>query len=378
MHICFITAKYPNFVEPNAIVFLQQLVAAIAAKGVRCTVICPVPPNLNLKYAKLPKHTVEKYGDAEVEVYYPRYFGLGQRDYWKLNPARFTTRHFTRALKKTIRKMDELPDIFYAHFVTPAGIGAARMGRLFNRPVFMAFGEASQNTIRHFGFKAAKREMETLAGVIAVSTQNKDLIEPFVKEGITEVFPNAIDNALFYPRDKAAARAKYGLSEDDFVVSFVGSFDARKGTERISAAVDRVDGEVRLMCAGKGSIEPKSKKCVFKQPVLHSELPEFLSAADIFVLPTLNEGCCNAIIEAMACGLPIVSANRSFNDDILDDTNSIRIDPTSVDEITAAINALKNDAELRARLAAGSLEKAKTLTLEARAERILRFLEKMK
>lgn len=378
MHICFITNKYPNFVEPNAIVFLQQLVATIAAKGVRCTVICPIPPNLNLNYAKLPKYTVEKYGEAEVEVYYPRYTSLGQRDYWKLNPAKFTTNRFTRALKKAVLQMDELPDMFYGHFVTPAGIAAARMGRLFDRPAFLAFGEASQNTIRHFGFEDAKRELETLAGVIAVSTQNKELIEPFVKEGITEVFPNAIDNELFYPRDKAAARAKYGLAEDDFVVSFVGSFDQRKGTERVSDAVDRVDGEIRLMCAGKGSVEPKSAKCVFKKPVLHSELPEFLSASDIFVLPTLNEGCCNAIIEAMACGLPIVSANRSFNDDILDDTNSIRVDPTDVDAIANAIRMLKNDAELRARLAAGSLEKAKSLTLEARAERILQFMEKLK
>ena len=209
MHICFITNKYPNFVEPNGLVFLQQLVAAIAAKGHRCTVICPEPPILNPRYLKLPKYTVDKYGDAEAEVYYPRYFGLGQRDYWKFNPAKLTTRHFSKALKRTIRKMKDMPDVFYAHFVTPAGIGAARMGRIFNRPVFMAFGEASQNTIRHFGFEAAKRELETLAGVVAVSTQNKELIEPFVKPGITEVFPNAIDNDLFYPRDKAAARKKY-------------------------------------------------------------------------------------------------------------------------------------------------------------------------
>ena len=376
MHICFITNKYPNKVEPNAIVFLQQLVNAIAKKGVRCTVVCPVPTNLNRAYKTLPTYTVEKYGDAEVEIYYPRYFGLGQRDYLWYNPAKFTTNQFSKAVEKTLRAMPELPDVFYAHFVTPAGICAARMGRLFDRPSFMAYGEATLKTVNHYGQDAVKQELASLSGVIAVSTQNKDMIEPFVKPGITEVFPNAIDDALFYPRDKAAARAKYGIGEDEFVIAFVGSFDTRKGTDRISEAVDRMDGNIRLMCAGKGGLPPYGEKCKFSEAVLHAELPEFLSAADVFVLPTLHEGCCNAIIEAMACGLPIVSANRSFNDDILDDTNSIRIDPTSVDEIEAAIKKIYEDRDLLKTLSLGSLAMAKKLTLETRAEKILRFMEK--
>ena len=378
MHICFITNKYPNKVEPNAIVFLQQLVNAIAKKGVRCSVICPVPTNLNRAYKTLPEHCVEMYGDAEVEIYYPRYFGLGQKDYLCFNPAKFTTNRFSKAVESVVRALPEVPDAFYAHFITPAGICAARMGRVFDRPSFVAYGEATLGTINHYGQDAVKRELASLTGVIAVSTQNKEMIAPFVQEGITEVFPNAIDGARFYPRDKAAAREKFGLTPEDFVIAFVGSFDKRKGTDRLSAAVDRLDGNIKLMCAGKGALPPTTERCIYQQPVLNAELPEFLSAADIFVLPTLHEGCCNAIIEAMACGLPIVSANRSFNDDILDETNSLRIDPTSVEEIAEAIKRLREDENLRRRLAEGSLEKAKRLTLESRAERILQFMEKVK
>lgn len=378
MHICFITNKYPNKVEPNAIVFLQQLVNAIAEKDVRCSVICPVPTNLNRAYKTLPEHCVEKHGEAEVEIYYPRYFGLGQRDYLWYNPAKFTTNRFSKAVESVVRAMPALPDAFYAHFVTPAGICAARMGRLFDRPSYMAYGEATLGTINHYGHNAVKRELESLTGVIAVSTQNKEMIAPFVREGITEVFPNAIDGKLFYPRDKADARKKFSLSQDDFVVAFVGSFDERKGTDRLSAAVDCLEGPVKLICAGKGSLLPTTEKCVFRQTVLHSELPEFLSAADVFALPTLNEGCCNAIIEAMACGLPIISADRSFNDDILDETNSIRIDPTDVEALSAAIDTLKKDEKQRKALAAGSLEKAKALTLETRAANIIHFMERTK
>lgn len=379
MHICFLTNKYPNFVEPNAIVFYQQLINAIAKQGVKCSVICPVPINLNKNYKKLPQKLVEEYGDFKVEVYYPRCFGLGQRDYLCFNPAKITTCYFTKACDKIISKMDECPDVFYGHFVTPAGIAAARMGRKYNKPSFLAYGEAGTVMIKHFGFKASKKELSTLSGVIAVSSQNKIDIEPYVPNNITEVFPNSIDSDVFYPRDKQKAREKLGLSENSFVIAFVGTFDERKGIDRLSQAIDKLGYEdIVLICAGKGAIQPQTPRCAFKSPVLHSDLPDFLSAADIFVLPTLLEGCCNAIVEAIACGLPIISSNGSFNDDILDETNSLRVDPSDVDAISTAIKTLHDDRDLLSSLAEGSLTKAASLTLERRANNIIDFIERSK
>lgn len=78
------------------------------------------------------------------------------------------------------------------------------------------------------------------------------------------------------------------------------------------------------------------------------------------------------------CGLPIVSSKRSFNDGILDETNSIRIDPENIDEISNAIELLYNDASLRMSLAQGSLEKAKGLSINNRAKKIIDFMERMK
>lgn len=89
----------------------------------------------------------------------------------------------------------------------------------------------------------------------------------------------------------------------------------------------------------------------------------------MFCLPTLNEGCSNAIVEAIACGLPIISSNLPFNDDILDSSNALLVNPESVDDIASAIKQLMDNSDLRQKLAEGSKEKAKSLWIEFRAKK---------
>ncbi len=119
---------------------------------------------------------------------------------------------------------------------------------------------------------------------------------------------------------------------------------------------------------------PNCPGILLKDSIAHELLPDYLSASDVFVLPTLNEGCCNAIVEAISCGVPVISSNLPFNDDILDDTCSVRIDPSNVEEIKYAIGLLKNDEALRAKLAKGALKKSESLSIETRAKRVLDFI----
>ncbi len=372
MHICFVTNKYPNEVDKNTTIFLKQLVDEIAGQGIKCSVISPVPTNINKNYKKLPLKRAEN----NVTVYYPRYFGLGQRDYLFFNPAKITTHCFTKAIEKLIDSNESLGDIdvFYAHFVTPAGIAVARLGRKYNRPSFLAHGEATLQTIKHFGEKAVKRELSSLTGVIAVSTQNKEMISDYVNPKIVKVFPNAINEKLFKPSDKTIARKKLGFNEKDFIVSFVGSFDERKGIDRLEKAVDSFGGDVKLAAAGKGKLKPTSKNCVWNAPIDHDDLPIFYATSDVFVLPTRNEGCCNAIIEAMGCGLPVISSDKRFNYDILDNDNSILINPDDLQDIKTAIRSIKNDKNKRENMSMMALKTARKITIKERAKNILNFI----
>src|SRR5690606_11951590 len=135
----------------------------------------------------------------------------------------------------------------------------------------------------------------------------------------------------------------------------VGRFVEVKGANRLSNAIEMVGSDkISSIFIGKGDLKPTCEGILYQGTLQYNKIPEYLSAADIFVLPTLAEGCCNAIIEAMACGLPIVSSNRPFNDDILNSTCSIRINPNKEDEIASAIQTLYENKDLRNKLSKGS------------------------
>jgi glycosyltransferase involved in cell wall biosynthesis len=140
--------------------------------------------------------------------------------------------------------------------------------------------------------------------------------------------------------------------------------------------LDAITGleNVGVVFIGSGVPASSSAPVFFSQAVEHEQVPELLSACDVFALPTLAEGSSNAIIEAMACGLPIVSSEAEFNDDLLTNEMSIRVDPLDVKEIRSAICILRDNPTLRTKMAEKALQRAKQFNINERARRILNFM----
>ena len=121
--------------------------------------------------------------------------------------------------------------------------------------------------------------------------------------------------------------------------------------------------------------DPDCPGILFKGRLPHQAIPVYLNAANVFVLPTLAEGCSNAIVEAMACGLPIISSNLPFNFDILTTNNALLIDPMNVQQIADAIKQLQEHPTLQQQMSAASMAAAKDLTIQKRVGKILDFIQ---
>ena len=373
--IVILANKYPNAYEPTTNMFIQQLAWQFADMGYESIVICPMPINFNPNFAKLPyKDEDNTENNNKVIVFRPKYISLGQSGNALLKKrVRFTTKAYELSVDRVFKQLDRKPDYIYAYFLTPTSVVASRLGKKYHIPAFMEHGEALYYGNEKYGNEYLARELTGLSGVIAVSNQNKHYV---VDSAITVVYPNCFREERFHPIDMKEARRHMGWDEDVFVVGLVGSFDERKGTMRLQAAVDKLEG-VKFACAGKGELKPTSKNCIWADPVLHSDLPYFYSALNAFVLPTLAEGSCTATAEAIGCGCPIISSNRPFNESLCFEDNSIVVDPENVNAIASAIKRLKDTPELEASMRAASIKRSENLKQGKRMEEIAKFMERM-
>ncbi len=376
---CFITDGYP-YKENNHCVFVRELIAQLVKEGVKCTVISPVMWSPGRKIT-IPYHYTDSVDeDNDIEVYRPRFIHLSSKP---LLMGVSSAMH-ARAVCNVIEKERLNPDVIYGHFIYHNGLSAIFAAKKFNCKSFVACGE---NTLRlekdsipySTGLKWHNwhGKLKAVDGIICVSGVNRDMLisTGFVSDNEKMcVIPNAVDRGNFQAKDRIDARRKLGFPQDEFIAVFVGTFCDRKGNLRVDDALAD-EKNIRTVFIGKGeSFTPKSN-CLFCGSVKHDELPTYLNAADVFVLPTTGEGCCNAIIEAVCCGLPIVSSRDSFNDDILEDSYSIRVNPMDVEEIRNAIKKLVNDDMLRDSMHNAALKAAKKFSIEERAKKIYDYIK---
>lgn len=372
--------NYPNQVEKNLNVFFQNLIFQFADMGIECTVIDPVSiTKYKTRINEIPYHRIEVTPNGgRVIVYSPRYFSFSNKKIGIIDTHTWTVRSYRRSAIKVVKRHNLHADVTYGHFINIGGIPACVAAGILGCKSFVANGEsdlnpATYNYNSHYGLLPFKQ----CAGVISVSSKNKEELENLhlIPSERIRVFPNSVDLNMFHPVNREFARKELGFPDNEIIACYVGGFSERKGHERVMAAARIVKG-LKLAFAGSGGNPPSGENVIFCKSMNHKDLPVLLSACDFFVLPTLNEGCCNAIIEALACGLPVVSSDLPFNYDILDDMNSILIDPLSLDEIANAMQLLVDDEQLRRKMSDSALRTAQKFDVKTRAFNILNYMEK--
>jgi glycosyltransferase involved in cell wall biosynthesis len=195
------------------------------------------------------------------------------------------------------------------------------------------------------------------------------------------VIPYGIDLKTFQPRNKRAAREALGLESDAKVVLFVADqvTNRRKGLDLLLAALDSLGDrqDIQLLTVGSGEcIAPTDfYHCHIGQVNSDRILSTIYSAADVFVIPSRQEGFGQTALEALACGTPVVAFRvGGIPDMVRPGLTGLLAEPENVRELRDCIAKLLADPSLRTEMAANCRSVAKeeySLELQARRYRDL-------
>jgi glycosyltransferase involved in cell wall biosynthesis len=151
---------------------------------------------------------------------------------------------------------------------------------------------------------------------------------------------NGFDTAVFHPRDRTAARATLGLDDGDRVILYVGRFVEAKGLRELVTAFGALlarDPRRRLVLLGDGVMRAALEQLLHDSGLAaRTTLPgacepggvaQWLAACDVLTLPSWSEGYPNVVVEAVACGRPVVATDVGGTREILDADNGILVPP---------------------------------------------------
>lgn len=367
-----ITPHYPSprFLGSGA--FVERLIRQWSARGVDTGVVAPESiPYVLRSFSRRPT-VVDVAGDSVVR---PKYMSYGDRADGVIDRYRLTRRAFVRAALRGDRRT-ALPDAYYGKFLFRGGEAALAAATLHGRPAFADLGESwSFLRLDRRTRDDAATTIRGMTGIVCVSRRLHDeVIELGADPARVIVAPNDVDLERFRPIDAIAARKQLGLPMDRRIVVFTGSFVERKGPLRVAAALRILGPEYGGVFLGRGKQQPLGEEVLFSGSVPNEMVPMWMNAADVFVLPTLREGHCNAINEAIACGLPVVSSDIDDVRGQVDPSFGVLVDPTDPAAIAAGIASLWNDEARITAMADAAVRSAHDPRRRSRADAILEFM----
>jgi glycosyltransferase involved in cell wall biosynthesis len=215
----------------------------------------------------------------------------------------------------------------------------------------------------HGGWRrAAARRLERQACrsadvvVVAAEADRRVVVERYgIGAGRVHVIPNYVDTAMFRPMPDVARQSGH--------ITFIGRLDEQKNVMALLEALHGAPG-VTLTLVGEGPLRDRLETAALRLGVTatflgtrpHHELPLLLNRSAAFVLPSHYEGNPKALVEAMACGVPVIGTRVPGIREILVHRETGYLCGTSAAEIRAAIEDVAADASLRERMSAGAIE----------------------
>ncbi|MBK8744998.1 MAG: glycosyltransferase [Propionivibrio sp.] len=335
-HIVVFSSLFPSQVQPGAGLFVRERMFRVG-RHFPISVVAPTPwfPFQDMLRRIKPHFrpgapTYER--QSGIDVWYPRFLSIPSllKTFDGLMMALGAFSHMRRL------KHEGRLDIIDAHFAYPDGYAASLLSRWLEVPFTITLRGTETRHIHDARLgKKLLQAIKQAAQVFSVSESLRTLV---ISHGAPpdkiEVVGNGVDAIRFSVRDRTACRTALCLSRESKVLVSVGGLVPRKGFHRVIELLPKLRQQfpdLIFLIIGGGSTEGNNRVelenqvkrlnlegCVrFLGSIASDELPSILSAADVFVLATSNEGWANVFLEAMACGLPVVTTAVGGNQEVV-------------------------------------------------------------
>jgi len=161
------------------------------------------------------------------------------------------------------------------------------------------------------------------------------------------VLHHGVDTEIFKPVSKECARKVTKLPASKHVVLFVGTLTRQKGIPYVLRTAHRLP-DVLFVLIGRGQLDTNLKNCLILEQRRHEDLPAWMSAADVLVLPSETEGTPSVIQESLACGTPVIASDVGGCSEVVRDGKTGYLIPVGdVDALTDRIKYLLDNLETR-------------------------------
>lgn len=279
----------------------------------------------------------------------------------------FPKKRFPRIIKAALSKKltttnrDRLPDLFHFHFLYPSGLAITKVKETFKRPVVLTIhGVDFYHSVKDPKLRnLITKELLAADAIVAVGPKLKAHILDEVPEisSKLDMICNYVDTSLFKPPvddEKNILKQKLRLSSTSFQLLCVANIRYKKGIDVLIKATEKLPSDIKMEvhCIGRLDDEPDYLEQIkglenqseinihLHGPKARSEILTWMKAADGFVLPSRNEPFGIALIEAMACGLPVISTKSGGPEIILSEKHGALIESDNISEMAKAIEKM--------------------------------------
>ncbi|SEA67463.1 MULTISPECIES: glycosyltransferase family 4 protein [Acidovorax] len=323
MKVLLFSTLYPSAVRPIHGIFVETRLRELLQTGeVQAKVVAPVPwfPFKAQRFGEYAQFAATPRQDQRngVEVHHPRYLLLPKVG---MNLAPYA---MALGALPTIRRLQRQGfdfDLIDAHYYYPDGVAAGLLARWLGKPFVVTARGTDLNLIAQYPFPR-KRILQTAGQASASIGVCQALMDTLGELGADRAklhtLRNGVDLQRFVPEDRTEARQRLGLPVDGRYLLSVGHLIERKGHHVAIEALLHLPG-VTLLIAGAGPQEGALKALAQRLGVAErvhwagvvpqTELKWWYSAADALALCSSREGWANVLLEAMACGTPVIATN---------------------------------------------------------------------